>query len=59
MLENTAVRWVLAILAALAIVGLLAYARGPENGFRRDPDHGRAGAPVLSHRPAPPTTTGI
>ena len=59
MLENTTVRWVLAIVAALAIIGLLAYARGPEHGFRRDPDHGRASAPASVHRPAAAATIGV
>ena len=38
MLENTVVRWVLIVVAALAIVALLAYARGKPGQGNRSPD---------------------
>ena len=36
-MQNTAVRWVLIFLFALAIVGLLAKARGDDSDTGRDP----------------------
>ncbi len=49
MLESTAVRWVVAAVLVLAIVGLIAYARGEPGAFDRapDPEHAAAGVLVL------------
>ena len=38
MLERSAVRWLLGLVVALAIVGLLAYARGTPGSFGRAVD---------------------
>jgi hypothetical protein len=53
MLENSAVRWVIAVVAAVAIIALIAYARGDPNGIRRDPDRGHLGAPAAQVHTAP------
>ena len=49
MARGNGVRWAIAMIAALAIIALLAYARGPRDGLRRDPSHGTLGAPALVH----------
>jgi hypothetical protein len=49
MLDHTAARWMIGIVVALAIIALLAFARGDEDGIRRDPDNGTLGAPALVH----------
>jgi hypothetical protein len=47
--ESTAVRWVIAAVVVLAIVGLIAYARGEPGAFGRSPDPEHASAAVLVH----------
>jgi hypothetical protein len=43
-------RWILVVALVLALVGLLAYARGPQHGIRRSPDRGHLGAFALVHQ---------
>jgi hypothetical protein len=45
-LENTVVRWVIVIAVALAIIGLIGYARGDDSDDGRSPEPGDA-LPVL------------
>jgi hypothetical protein len=46
-LDTPIARWVLAAIAALALVGLLAYARGEPGDDGRAPDPESAAAPVV------------
>jgi hypothetical protein len=45
-LDNAVVRWVLVAVAVLAIVGLIAYARGPHGTPGRSPDKQHETAPA-------------
>jgi hypothetical protein len=46
MAQSSVVRWILVAILVLAIIGLLAYARGPRDSFRRT-HRGQLGAPAL------------
>jgi len=52
MLDSSASRWILVVALALALVGLIAYARGPQDGLRRSPDRGHLAALALVSRSA-------
>jgi hypothetical protein len=49
MVESSAVRWVLVIAVTLAIVGLLAYARGDDGDDGRSPEPGSARPALIDH----------